>query len=273
MPSRLGITAIILFWLIASSWLIVREIVPLFRAGDPPGFFTDVTDEVGGTRTAWNIFHKGQNVGAAFSIVLPRPDRTFEFTSELHFNKDFHILNSWEIKKIASFYRVGKKGNLKEMTTEVKAGTPFGNIKGEVKGVVRDGMLLPHVYIDDIEADLGIFQPHPIPIPSHGNILNSMHLLNKIPGLWEGRSWKVPLLDPMAIFPGQKMTNPVLLAEVHEDQLEWMKQNVPCFRIDYREPGKKMTARTWVRKNDGLVLQQEANQDEMALVLVREMIK
>ena len=101
-----------------------------------------------------------------------------------------------------------------------------------------------------------------------------MHLLDKIPGLRAGRSWKVPLLDPLgAMVPGRKMTTSILIAEVAEDDLEWQGQVVRCFRIDYREPGKKAAAHTWVRRGDGLVLQQEAKHDEMNLVLVREVNK
>jgi hypothetical protein len=98
--------------------------------------------------------------------------------------------------------------------------------------------------------------------------------VNRIPGLRVGRSWKVPLLDPLgAILPGRKMTTAVLIAEVHDDVLDWQEQRVRCFRIDYNEPGKKPTAHTWVRRSDGLVLQQEARHDDMDWTLVREASK
>lgn len=272
MPSRLGVAAIVLFWLVSTSWLIVREIAPRFRTGQPPAFFTDVTDEVGGTTIGWTIYHKGERVGAGDSKVERRSDRTFVLASRLLFEK-FDVLFV-RITKIAGHYRIDKDGNLKELATEVKIVLAGAEVKGQVKGVVRDGMLTPRIYIDGMEADLGPFQPQPVKVAAHGNVLNTMHLLNKIPGLRPGQAWEVPLLDPLgAILPGRKMAVSTLLAEVHTADLDWQGKPVPCFRIDYGEVGKKVTAHTWVRRSDGLVLQQEAKQDEMDLVLVREVMK
>ena len=42
-------------------------------------------------------------------------------------------------------------------------------------------------------------------------------------------------------------------------------------KIEYREPGKtRVVARTWVRRRDGLVLQQEASHEGMNVVLLRD---
>jgi hypothetical protein len=270
MPSRLGILSIVVFWLVSTTWLIVREIVPTFRAGEPPAFLTDVTDEVGGTTINWRILRKGARVGDGYSHVRRRSDRTFELFSELKFQK-LPLLNTWDIKRIAGRYRVDRDGNLQDLETEVKLATEAFEIKAVVKGVVQGGMFTPRIYLDDVEKNLGPFQPQAVRVASHGNILNTMHLLNKIQGLYLGRTWKVPLLDPLgSILPGRKTTTSILIAEVNEDNLDWQGQIVPCFRVDYHEPGKGATAHTWVRRRDGLVLQQEANRDEMDLTLVRE---
>jgi hypothetical protein len=272
MPSRLVVFAIVVFWLVSTGWLVVREVVPRFRTGEPPAFFTDVTDEVGGTTIMWNILHKGKNVGGGDSSVERRSDRTFVLSSNLRFD-NFDILFV-KLKRISGHYRVDKHGNLKELSTEVRLDLPGGEIRSQVKGVVKGGILVPRIFIHGEETDLGLFQPQPVNVAAHGNVLNSMHLLNKIPGLRVGQSWEVPLLDPLGgILPGRKTTAPTLLAEVHAAELVWQKEPVACFRIDYAELGKKATAHTWVRRSDGLVLQQEARRDELDLVLVREVSK
>ena len=51
--------------------------------------------------------------------------------------------------------------------------------------------------------------------------------------------------------------------------MTWGKKEVACLVIEYREPGKDVSARTWVRKSDGLVLQQEANHLGFAMILQR----
>src|SRR5262249_47502484 len=132
----------------------------------------------------------------------------------------------------------------------------------------------PKIFHNGSEMNLGPFQPKPVPVPIHGNVLNAMHPLDKIPRLWTGRTWKVPILDWLsAIVPGGHMSTMTLLAEVHDGKLEWQGEMVPCFRIDYQEPGKRAVAHTWVRCSDGLVLQQEANPNDLDLVLVREVTK
>jgi hypothetical protein len=274
MPSRLGILAIVIFWLISTSCLIVREIVPLFRTGEPPAFFTDVTTDVGGTVITWKILHKGEGVGTGFSQVTRRHDRSYELISDLRF-ENLGILKTVEIKKIAGRYLVDKSGSLKELATEVKAViSTIGEVKAEIKGVVQDGVLTPRFFLDGAATDLGIFQPQPLRIATHGNVLNTMHLLNRIPGLRVGRSWKVPQLDPMGlIMPAKQMATKILIAEVAVDELEWQGKMVRCYRIDYSEPGQKATAHTWVRRGDGLVLQQAAKHGDQDLVLVREVNK
>ena len=272
MPSRLGIVAILLFWLGSTTWLVVREIVPLFRTGEPPAFFTDVTDEVRGTTINWKIFRKGHNIGWGESQVQPHSDRTFTLSSVLRF-QDLKILVA-DVTKIAARYRVDKDGNLKELATEVRITLADRPLVGEIKGKVVAGQFTPRVYIGGVETDLGPLKPQPVRVGAHGNILNTMHLVNKIPGLYAGRSWRVPLVDPLgALLPGQKSTISVLIADVRDGILTWQNQEVPCFRIDYAEPGKQAIAHTWVRRGDGLVLRQEAIQNDMDMTLVREASK
>jgi hypothetical protein len=270
MPSRLGVLAIIGSWLVCMSWLFVREIAPHLAAGQPPAFFTDVTDEFGGTKISWNIWRNGESIGAGFSQVRPHPDRTFELTSTMVFEK-FQVLNVGEITKIAGRYRISKDGKLLELATEGKIKIAGQELKGELKGTVVDGMLEPKIYLNDIEAKLDFLKPQPVSIGEKGSVVNTMHLINKIPGLYAGRSWQVPLIDPLgALIPGQKNATKVLIAKVEDDVLEWQHKSVACYRIDYGPPGKKTVAQTWVRRADGLVLQQEANQDGIDLVFVRE---
>jgi hypothetical protein len=51
--------------------------------------------------------------------------------------------------------------------------------------------------------------------------------------------------------------------------LVWDGTEVDCWQIEYREPGHKPAARTWVRRSDGLVLRQEAGHAGVELVLER----
>jgi hypothetical protein len=281
MPSRLVVLAIVLFWLVSTTWLVVREIVPLYRAGQPPAFFTDVITEVSGTTINWKLLKKGQSIGIATSQIQPvRSDRGYELTSTLQF-EDFRLATvnikgvqiKIEIKKIVERFRLSRHGKLKEASVEVRMLAP-AEVRAELKGVVEDGMF--HSKVTGLEKYLGLgpFEPPPVPVASMGDILNTMHPLNRIPALWVGRTWKVAYFNPLGlVIPGGKLTPSTMIAEVEEDVLEWQHETVPCFRIDYRKTGKKATAHTWVRRSDGLVLCQQVSDDGMDLEMVREVQK
>jgi hypothetical protein len=119
----------------------------------------------------------------------------------------------------------------------------------------------------------------PVPIAAGGTVLNTMQPVNRILGLYEGKTWRIPWIDPLeavlASFPGlQQLSGPprthYLDAVVRADTLRWDNRDEDCWRIDYAEPGRKDSARTWVRRRDGLVLQQEARHDHLEMVLRRD---
>ncbi|MCI0637608.1 MAG: hypothetical protein L0Y72_01870 [Gemmataceae bacterium] len=273
MPSRLVVLLIVLFWLATASWLVVREMVPRWLAGNAPRIALDATDEIGGNVVRWLVFKKDDLVGDGISRVKRLPDRTFELKSEFKFQK-LDLLNIVTIKKIVSRYRVTKEHGLVEVGALIwinekvgKAVAGFPDVEIEVNGVVEDGMLATKLFVLGEEQRLLPIQP----VKAPGNVLNPMHLLNKIPGLREGQSWLIPLFDPLSAgLPGHGMTISQLEAAVSAVKLKWGGTDVACYRIDYREPGKKVTASTWVRSRDGLVLQQAAFHQGMDLTLVRE---
>src|SRR5262249_40927906 len=100
-----------------------------------------------------------------------------------------------------------------------------------------------------------------------------------VPGLRAGQRWRLPKVDPMALASGTILANlavdarapQFLEAEVRTETLTWHRQPTECFLIEYREAGEKVSARTWVRQSDGLVLQQLAREAAMELMLIRQL--
>ncbi len=269
MPSRLVVFGIVVFWLASATWLVVREVVPRFQAADAPPFEIDLTDEVGANSITWIVYHQGAKVGGGISHVRRGPDRTFDFLSKFHFDK-FKLFNKLQIRELSNRYRVTPAGRLVEAGAKVYVGEFFG-LGGEIKGNVVDGDFHPEVHLIVNNKPQKVMDLDPVKISGHGTILNPMHLINRLSGLRQGQRWTIPLLDPVSsVLPGKKVTIPLLIAEVFSTNLEWAGEDFACFRIDYWEPGKKVTASTWVRRLDGLVLQQEAGHEEMNLVLVRD---
>jgi hypothetical protein len=313
MPPRHLTLAIVVLWLTVTGWMVYREVLPRFRPNEPPPFNVDFTDdlsvadggrgEIRGARfTAevvnWRLYKQGKLFGSAESKVVRHKDRTFELWARVRFgipdpddpNKtiDFVIpVIQFKITSITSSYHITSSGDLLGlkaivMFTDQKG--LFGEVKHEmrlgVEGVVEGDRLLAHLYEYEPDPDSDKKRREwplpfrPMPVPPRGAVLNTLQPLNRITGLHEGQTWRVPRLDPLetvlaALTPGQSAATHYLNAEVHADTFAWHDKDWPCWRIDYSEPSHRTSARTWVRQRDGLVLQQEARHDKEEMVLRR----
>jgi hypothetical protein len=232
-----------------------------------------LTEKIGaGVLVGWTVFRitegrKPELIGSGSSrIVVDEADDWYEFRSAFHYDK--FVIGPAHIKSLDSMYRVGKDGNLRSISAKAVVKTAGVELDVGVEGTVENGFLEPRI--------IGMFAQKldKIPMKQQGNVLNPMHLVNKLRGLREKQMWKIPLLDPLAslkdkFIAAQGGSMPVLIAEVKSDSLTWDRKLVSCYKIEYYEPGKEVVARTWVRKTDGLVLQQEASHLGFDMVLQR----
>jgi hypothetical protein len=268
MPPRLITLGIVLFWLGMTSWLVVREVVPMVVADDIPSVQVDFTDTLGaGALVGWVVMKDNKRIGSGTSrILVDEAQEWYEFRSQFHY--DQFTIGPAQIQHLESMYRVTKEGQLKSLSAKASIKSAGLHFDVGVDGVVEDGFLEPRVF-GLLEQKLD-----KIPINQQGNVLNPMHLVNKLRGLREGKIWKIPLLDPLASLKEKFIAKgagemPMLIAEVKVDTLTWNRRPVACYKIEYYEPGKEPIARTWARKSDGLVLQQEASHLGYDMVLIR----
>ncbi len=281
MPPRGLVIAIVVFWFGTSCLWIQREIVPRWQAGSAPAFSIELSDEVGTPQVEWQVFQNNKKIGRGISHIRRQPDRTFEMSQQFRFD-DFEIL-VLNIKRLDTVYRVTREGQLLAVhvagSASIKdAGGPEFTVNAELSGDVIDGYLEPKLKAFGQPVEFGGLGK--IHVAEHGSILNPMHLLHRLPRLQEGQRWQVPLFDPLKMFSakeilGQKLpalgsSTPFLDAEVFADTLTWNREEVPCFRVSYSEPGKKEIARTWVRRDDGAVLAQESHQHGYEFSIRRE---
>ena len=276
MPPRLVTGAILAFWLAMTAWLVQREVLPMMIAEASPSYTPDLTDEIGSPQVEWRIMSKGKRVGRATSQVIANDDRTYTFQSSYQFSQ-FVILGVVDMQNMQINYKVGDEGKLRSMATKVSASFKIVTdlpIVAEIKGEVIDDQLQPHLFINGKEEKLPDFSD--VKLQQKGNLVNPMHLLNRLRGLRDGQTWTIAILDPMEgikkklpEFLVKQIGATSLIAEVSVATLEWNRREVTCFKIEYHERGKDVTARTWVRKLDGLVLQQESSQMGIDLVLQR----
>src|SRR5207247_1843378 len=132
--------------------------------------------------------------------------------------------------------------------------------------VVRDRLFHPKLALLVDGKDINPFTWEPFPVSESGSILNPMHLVHKISGLREGRTWSIPLMDPLRAVPdalrglmsGKKRVVDHVIAKVTAEDREWQGAMVPCFKIEYAKPDEAPLAATWVRRRDAVVLEQWA---------------
>lgn len=276
MPSRLVVLAIMLFWVGAMCWLVMREIAPSWRAGEPPAIVFEVADEISANTIDWSVHDESGEIGSGQSRVKALPGRTYELFSEFKFQKK-DLLGV--LRKIGTTYHVTDDGRLLDLDMLAHAIAPFGGAyELQAIGKVEGSQLSFEVFLDKQKLSVPL---KPIRLDGHRQLLNPMHLVNKVAGLYPGRTWSIPLLDPseainVAVLDALASSGnrrKKLIAEVVAAELPWPKtagEMVPCFRIDYAPPGEKIVASTWVRQRDGLVLQQEAQLLAHTIKLRRE---
>lgn len=284
MPPRSVVAALVVFWLAADGWLFYREVWPYWRAGDPPPYTIDLTEELGDPSVDWEIYKKDKKIGRAASSVQRQRDRTYNLHMEFRFD-ELRIL-ILHIRKLAGDYHISEDGELLGMAAHAWIATSdrkFGDVDMELhmNAPVENGELVPTLFFNKEKLALGDIR---VPLKERSGAINPLHPLNRLPGLHEGRRWRISLFDPLSaigkalgpqfndmIGAMEGLTVPELHAEVKADTLEWNNEAVPCFKIEYRKPSEPdPVAATWVRRRDGLVLEQHSSHGLAEMTLRRK---
>jgi hypothetical protein len=232
-----------------------------------PAYQIDLTDEIGLPQVFWSVQRNGATIGRATSQIHVNDDRSIEFRSNHQFQAKKLTLGPASIKNVESVFRVNEDGKLLDLSArfDLYPLTFHPDVNFELRGEVANNQLQPRLFQNGEE--LKILEFNAINLVRGNHVVNPMHLMNRLRGLRAGQSWKIPQLDLLssvknkviADIAKQGMAVPVLIAEVKTGTLRWDGRDVVCHKIEYYEPGKEVTARTWVRKIDGLVLRQEAS--------------
>src|SRR6516225_8497606 len=197
MPHRSIVAVVIIAWLAANCLLFYREVWPHWRVGGPPPYAIDLTEELGKTHVNWRIFMAGKPAGNANSHVERQRDRTYRLHTNLRFNN--LRLGNLELIRISTTYHVTEEGELLDLAVVFQFRLKNNDIdlpsaELAMDGVVKNGEIEPKLSFNGEPVPLGEGK---VSISEGGSVLNPMHLLSRIPGLSEGRHWRMPLLDPM----------------------------------------------------------------------------
>lgn len=293
MPSRPVCLGIILFWLGFNGWLFIHDLWPRLQPGQPPPYTIDLVEE---TRTRrphidWNVEHEGHRVFRARTWVAHPEHDVFELIADFTAaNASAPPIHGIRVKRMSSTYRVNTAGDLLGMSVEIEGQPAVADLlrliypaarkilsRGftlSIEGTVENGRLTPHAALhsplDRYERDLPT-----VTIPAGGSVLLPLHPVNRIQGISLGQTWTIRVFDPIAdllgALTGEAGELRLLRARVRPQAERFShgrRQNVECLIIDYE--GDNLKASTWVAKERGLVLCQEATLDNQRWVMYRD---
>jgi hypothetical protein len=295
MPPRFVIVLVVLFWLGTSAWFFQREVWPSLRSGDPPPFVIDLVDEAHQHQISWEVFQGDRQVGKANThITYDQDDDSFRLEGQFKLTGMAGGLVRVEVK---SMYRVTREGDLREVNAHVDLSSPASpfTIAGEFGGPVQDDTFRPEATIV-LPGETQKIDFDPLHLTGRGSVLNPLQPVNRLTGLRAGRTWQIPLFNPLQVLSsarleGKNSKDPTmatvltvmallkdtrgagqfrrLTATVLDgtQSLSWGDNEETCVVIEYRDEDR--SAHTWVRQKDGTVLQQEVNLGGDRLVLKR----
>ncbi len=288
MPSRPAVLGILLFWLATAGYVVRRDVLPRLFADAPPPLLIDLADEATQQApTFWTVYRGDQKAGRLSTrMAYDQQADTFRFVntySDLRIDFDAGKLFQLavQVPTLETAVTVGRAGDLRAQEMHAKliaklGGVPVATAVADVTGRVEDGQLVGDC---KLQSPLGnLTQPlEPTPVPA-GQVLNPLLPVNRLQDVRPGRRWLIREVDPLkdaiealvrqvakqsdlaaGLLPpsGQRRE---LVAVVLADPETVPRPEGPavsCWVIEYR--GDDIAARTWVSRQDGRVLRQEAS--------------
>jgi hypothetical protein len=273
MPPRLISVMIVMLFVGVNTTLFYAEILPRIRSGQPPSFFVELADEAGNLRPVvnWKVLVRGEEflkLRTGVTLVDGEEDEFWlwaEYTqptnTALKPARDF--LN---LKLMRNEFRVHRDGDMLGLHAKVQIESLRGvdfPLTLEISGNVSNGLLNPEVKVD---SSLGerVFKLDPIGVPVSGAVFQPFLPVNRILGLYPGRTWKQPFFDPLSMTfsagvtqGGMDQGTGSVIAKVRNETVDvvWGGKKIPCLVIDYT--GSDLESTVWVGVQNGMVVRQK----------------
>jgi hypothetical protein len=264
MPPRWVCVAIVVFWLGSNGWLLWQDVWPRLQPGQPPPYTIDLVEEVQlekPPQTAWTVTvvskggEKDRETYRAYTWIEREPGGDLYV---LHFRISPILLAPPEggkprtrglIESMTSRCRVTPAGDLRGLEAEVVVSGVKASFRGEVRGDRFFGRY-------DVGGLLG-GNLEPVPVARNGAVFLPFHPVKRIRGLHPGQTWREPSVGLPAIGLGGGSVR-VVEARVLPtlEMLPYKGKDTPCLVIEHAD--EDQTTRTWVERDGGLVLKQEA---------------
>lgn len=262
MPQRLVSVAILVLWTIAATALFTRDILPNLIVGPPPDLRTVTRAEETDKPTTWAILAADpdapsgeraemRSVGQLITRSERRRDGYFTMKSEAWVDSGAALQGTPfpsggdERYLIAGEFEVDPSGNLDHFQASVKTLGSKDDLL-TMTGVVR-------------RNDLVVKVRGPLPILHYSKrilykpremVQGSFTPLDRLPGLKVGQRWESQFVSPLTGGVEKGTVEVVRKTAIHWD-------GNPVTTLEVVTKTRSLSARTWVRPADGLVLSQE----------------
>jgi len=285
---------VVVFWMIAMTWLLAEKVIPPMLGGDPPDYQSVLAPAAKeNLPDAWKLRWKARTVGFAASRVEARPNGELDRLSYVEFEDlPLEAILSEMLGPVAAIVKPLIQNNrgldldmvvasrmtfdadrrLARFETNIDLSDfrDFLRLEGTVQ---EDGKL-------DIVAQLsrgsfgsGQTFKHSVQLPPEALVEGSLSPRPELKGLYIGQTWTIPVFRS---FPPNSPIQ-ILQAEVEKHEIiMWGSDEVETKLVVYRaEAGSGVQAtrepisREWVRA-DGEVLRQQVRFSGLELTFERE---
>lgn len=271
MPSRWACVALLMFWAIATVGLIRRDVLPDLLIGPPPDLRSVASADPSAMPTKWSILvaddtslQSLRSVGQAITETVREPDGRLRLESKVKLDTGglfrgtpFAFRDELRID-VDNSCLIDASGNLVSFRAVVRA----------------DGADEPLLTIDGSYKDRAIEVKARSPIPllnlsksfpyePKTMIQNALGPIDRLPGLAVGQRWEERVVSPLT-----GKIDVVKAEVVRRSEIFWDKSMTAAYEVMHKIP-PALSARTWVRKSDGLVLRQEVPFPVVKLLIER----
>ncbi|MGA2617934.1 MAG: hypothetical protein ABSF26_10005 [Thermoguttaceae bacterium] len=297
MGSRWYGIAVVMLWLAAMGWLVVRKVLPPLLVGDPPTYETILKTDRPQPPLGWTLLFNGQRIGWAVSTVTrqrnpadAQPNQTTEIRSLVHFSRI--PIERWFLPfrrslagpggqrpghlevEVESTVLIDPLDRLAEFDSSLRVQPTQSLVR--IQGSVEGAKLKLSIHAGEFSYD------SELPLRSESMLSDSFAPQTRLPGLRLGQHWTISSYSPMAI-----ISNPVGLVQSRSpieilqarvegfELLPWHGHKERVWLVVYRTEAageladdKNVRNRLWVRP-DGTILRQEVMMGAYTLSFLR----
>ena len=252
---------------VANGWLFVSKILPTLNPGTPPGYQAFYTTGSQPRPVAWTIMLNDRAVGSALSLAEDSGDGGLIVRSNLrleHLPVD-EIVPAWAqifignvlaahptiTLEAAGRMKIDRYGHLRQFQSLVRV--PDSEQRVKLEGMIADN----NKVVVSLKAG-GIHYETDRYLPDGVSIGDELSPQAMMPGLYQGRTWTVPIYSPLR--PGHKPMEILHAKVAGQETLHFDGQFVTTDIVNYRSDTsdhRPPRSRMWVEPR-GRVLRHEA---------------